>query len=79
MSRTAGWTYGVLDSHLGTFVGRESREAIETTFLKPLVSYITKTDTTVKWTGQPAIEIRRQQVQFMLGAHYYRDIIPEQT
>jgi hypothetical protein len=42
-----GWTYGILANHVWSFAGPGSRQDVNATFLQPVVSYTTKTYTTL--------------------------------
>jgi hypothetical protein len=46
LKQTKGWTYGFLGNHVSSFAGEEDRNDINSTFLQPFVSYVTKTKTT---------------------------------
>lgn len=40
------WTIGLLTNHVWSFAGDENSSDINSTFLQPFISYITKTKTT---------------------------------
>ena len=42
-----GWTYGILANHVWSFAGPGNRQDVNATFLQPVVSYTTKTYTTL--------------------------------
>ena len=47
LKQNGPWTYGALLNHIWSFAGDEGRSNVNSTFLQPFVSYITKTHTTI--------------------------------
>lgn len=46
LKQQGGWTYGLLFNHIWSFAGNEHRTYVSSTFLQPILSYTTKTQTT---------------------------------
>jgi hypothetical protein len=46
LKQTGPWTIGVLANHLWSYAGNEDRRSVNSTFVQPFVSYVTKTRTT---------------------------------
>ncbi|MGZ5031310.1 MAG: hypothetical protein ACXV8I_12045 [Methylobacter sp.] len=74
-----GWAYGVLDSHLCTFAGRESREVVGAIILKPLVSCTMKTLRPLNLLVSQLLKLGYRQVQNTLDSRYYLEKSSEQT
>jgi len=60
LKQQKGWTYGALVSHTWSVFGKDSRPAVNSTFLQPFLSYTTKnawtfsfnTESAYDWTGK---------------------------
>jgi hypothetical protein len=50
LKQSSGWTYGLLANHLWSFAGPDSSPDVNATFIQPILSYTTKTYTTVGLT-----------------------------
>jgi hypothetical protein len=47
LKQVGGWTYGLLANHIWSFAGDSDRADVNSTFLQPFLSYVTKTKTTL--------------------------------
>jgi hypothetical protein len=61
LKQQSGWTYGVLANHIESFAGSSSRQAISATFLQPILSYTTKTQTTFGLNAESTYDWQHSQ------------------
>ena len=52
LKQQGGWTVGFLGNHIWSVAGDNDRADVNATFLQPLVSYVTKTKTTISLTTE---------------------------
>jgi hypothetical protein len=55
------WTYGILFNHIWSFAGNDHRSYVNSTFLQPFISYITKTKTTFSINTETTYDWRSDQ------------------
>jgi hypothetical protein len=61
LKQTGPWTVGVLTNHLWSYAGNEDRRNVNSTFVQPFVSYITKTKTTFTLNSESTYDWNESQ------------------
>ena len=61
IKQQSGWTYGFLANHLWSFAGNEDRRSVNATFVQPVVSYQTKTHTTIGINAEASYDWNESQ------------------
>ena len=68
LKQTGPWTVGVLANHLWSYAGDEDRRSVNSTFVQPFVSYITKTKTTFTLNSESTYDWNESQWTVPLNA-----------
>jgi hypothetical protein len=61
LKQTGPWTVGVLSNHLWSYAGDEDRRNVNSTFVQPFISYITKTKTTFNLNSESSYDWNNSQ------------------
>ena len=61
LKQSGGWTFGILANHIWSFAGDSDHADINSTFLQPFLSYVTKTKTTVGLNSETTYNWEKEQ------------------